>query len=69
LSVPLRMWFDPAVLPDRRKQENRLRRIALDAERQDESQIERWLDLGDVALRDAQENEERGKKRRGSKAA
>ena len=31
---------------DRRTEENRLKRISLESERQEDSQIMRWLDLG-----------------------
>jgi hypothetical protein len=44
------LWFEQPNRLDRRKAENRLKRIARAAEEQEESQIDRWLELADKVL-------------------
>ena len=37
--------YDPMNGPDRREEGNRLKRISRESQEQDESRIDRWLDL------------------------
>ena len=69
MNVPLKMWFDPSSTPDRRKQHNRLRRIAVESEQQEEAQIDRWLGLADAALKPLDEDEVHRRPRRTLRAA
>jgi hypothetical protein len=40
-----KLWFDEDADWERRKQDNRLKRISQESEQQDESRIDRWLEL------------------------
>jgi hypothetical protein len=40
-----KLWFEEEAYWDRRKQDKRLKQISQEAEQQDESRINKWLDL------------------------
>ena len=52
MASTFRPWFKNTAFRERRLAHNRLERIAVSAEQQEESQIQRWLDLGDHALQE-----------------
>jgi hypothetical protein len=40
-----KLWFEEDAYWERRKQDNRLKRISQESEQQDESRIDKWLEL------------------------
>jgi hypothetical protein len=52
MASTFRPWFKNASFRERRLVQNRLQRIVVSAEQQEESQIQRWLELGEHALQE-----------------
>jgi hypothetical protein len=62
--ISIKPWFDHLPQKERRLAQNALKRAAITSAQQDESQIQRWLDLGDQALKDDRETHIRALKAR-----
>jgi hypothetical protein len=61
LQFPSRSHFD------RRRPENRLKRVTMEAEQLEERQVDYWLSLADAAFNNSQERPKEKKKRRKNK--
>ena len=66
MASTFRPWFKNASFRERRLAQNRLKRIAVSSEQQEESQIQRWLELGEQALAKSEYEEAKRWPRKGA---